>query len=46
MNSMKSWTLQKGHPVLSIKTINKTHISVEQKRFLLDLNYPKDSLTE
>ncbi len=43
---MSSWTKQKGHPVIHIKKINNTHLSVKQNRFVLDSNYPKDSLNE
>ena len=38
--------MQKGHPVLHLKILNNTHISVEQNRFVLDSNYPMDKLKE
>lgn len=43
---MTSWTKQKGHPVVTVKHLNSTHISVRQHRFLLDANYPVSSLNE
>jgi hypothetical protein len=43
---MKTWTLQKGHPVLNVNKINKTHIQVEQNRFVLDSTVAISSLQE
>lgn len=36
LDVMTSWTKQKGHPVVTLKRINDTHISLEQNRFLVD----------
>lgn len=36
-NVMLSWTRQKGHPIVHVKMINSTHISLKQKLFTLDL---------
>ena len=44
--TMESWTLQKGHPLLTVTRLNNTHISVQQNRFVLDSNYPSESLKE
>lgn len=41
---MTSWTKQKGHPVVTIKRVNNTHISLEQNRFLTDAT--KSNLNE
>ena len=45
-SAMSSWTKQKGHPVVNIKKINKTHISISQNRFVLDSTIPTQSLKE
>lgn len=31
---MSSWTRQSGHPLITVKKINSTHILVEQKPFI------------
>ncbi|CAF0711353.1 unnamed protein product [Brachionus calyciflorus] len=45
-NVMTSWTKQKGHPVVHVKRINSTHISVSQNRFVLDSNAAQSSLKD
>ncbi len=44
--AMSSWTKQKGHPIVNIKKINKTHVSISQNRFVLDSTMPIQSLKE
>jgi aminopeptidase N len=41
---MPTWTRQKGHPVIHIKVLNSTHISVKQHRFVFDSTSSIDSL--
>ena len=36
---MTTWVTQKGHPVVTIKLINKTVLSITQNRFILDSRY-------
>ena len=43
---MSSWTKQKGHPVVHVKRLNKTHVTIEQNRFLLDSTVPVQTLKE
>jgi aminopeptidase N len=43
---MISWTKQKGHPVVTVHKINKTHISLSQNRFVLDSTFKLDALKE
>ena len=48
-NVMTSWTKQKGHPVVTIKIVNNTHITIRQNRFVLDsipYQYNQFALTE
>jgi aminopeptidase N len=35
-NVMNTWTKQMGHPLVKVRLLNQTHISVSQSHFLLD----------
>jgi len=43
---MTTWTKQKGHPVLHMQVLNKTHVKVKQNRYVLDSTVPVESLKE
>ncbi len=44
--AMVTWTKQRGHPVVTVHKINKTHISLSQHRFVLDSTFKLDKLKE
>ncbi len=46
MDTMKSWTKQRGHPVVHVEVLNSTHIKVKQNRFVLDSNTKQSDLRE
>ena len=35
-NVMNTWTKQMGHPLINLKSLNRTHIAIKQSHFLLD----------
>lgn len=45
-NVMTTWTKQKGHPVVTIRSINSTHVAIRQNRFIFDSTYPLNELNE
>ncbi|CAF0852077.1 unnamed protein product [Brachionus calyciflorus] len=45
-DAMVTWTKQKGHPVVQIKKINSSHLSISQNRFILDSNVVQTTLRE
>jgi aminopeptidase N len=42
--AMNTWTKLNGHPVVTVKKLNSTHISLRQNKFLLDSLYPIETL--
>lgn len=44
--AMTSWTKQKGHPVVHVRILNSTHVSIRQNRFVLDSNFQIALLNE
>ena len=42
---MRTWTLQKGHPLVTVK-VNETEIVITQQRFVLDPTMKLENLQE
>jgi len=43
---MRRWTKQRGHPLVTVKILNSTHISLTQKRFVLNSTTKYEALKE
>ena len=41
--TMRQWTKQTGHPLVTVTILNTTHISLKQQRFMLDSLAKSDS---
>jgi hypothetical protein len=37
---MNTWTLQMGHPLITIEIVNENSIKISQKQFLIDPSSP------
>jgi len=43
---MRRWTKQRGHPLVTVIILNSTHISLTQKRFVLNSTTKYEALKE
>ena len=45
-DAMRTWTLQKGLPLVTVNRLNQTHFSIRQIRFVLDALAQDDLVNE